>query len=325
MSRPRERSSNINAKRRCYIELEFISYHSRDDITRVLYPYPEVRLQREHGPNHWEVNLDPEKVARDDINTDIYTSDALIEYWEKVISALRQVECRESAITGYHIHVDVADLNPIQISNIYTKFYEYQYIMQLTIPKSRWENNVNCKPITANMADNMYDSALAWKQGRLSTEEFYDNVAGWKFYGISTNHIRDYQTLEFRWPSFTVDTDKLGYTLLLYRNLVDYFGNRYKGLQPVAQNPMFRLSTQEHFTDGHRTDYAKRNRHTKGPRLSKNLWHSWRQIYEYAAENLDQCRYWESRTKRLGNHGIGRGESCLINGITREIRTRYAK
>ena len=121
MSRPRERSSNINAKRRCYIELEFISTYPRQDIARVLTPYPEVRLQREHGDNHWEVNLDPEKVASNNIDTDIYTSDTLVEYWEKVISALRQVECRESAITGYHIHVDVADLNPIQISNVHPK------------------------------------------------------------------------------------------------------------------------------------------------------------------------------------------------------------
>ena len=49
MSRPRERSSNINAKRRCYIELEFISYHSRYDITSFILLFLTFILSIKNG------------------------------------------------------------------------------------------------------------------------------------------------------------------------------------------------------------------------------------------------------------------------------------
>ena len=130
------RKHNTTLSKPVSIEWEFKSrdgfYQLKDIIDS---RYPELKLETEHAHNHYELNL-----------KHYLPLNQSIEFWTDFVSQV-DWHTRLDEQCGMHVHIDMVDKTPIQIANLITSFYEFQNVIQLGIPRTRWESNVNCKEV----------------------------------------------------------------------------------------------------------------------------------------------------------------------------------
>ena len=307
------RKSNGSINQRVFMELEF---KPRDGITlsslrsKLEEYHPDIYLETEHG-GMYEISLRYPECRM------YYNTNVLIEKWIAIQEDLRPFAKEPTPSCGLHLHIDVSEYDPIQISNIYNQFYEFQKVYQLIIPSSRWMDNVNCKEVNYSLAHRVWENAKLYKTGQISSDEFRRNISGMKFYGLSTNRLVDFGTLEWRWNQFTIDQHKLANTIKYHINLTNYWAGmvnnrwaRFKGLKkPYTGNLYNRISVDV-------DEFAKPNRFTKGNRIPKDIYWSWMQVFGYGSENTELRDWCESRTRKLGNHGIGKNSDCMLKGIS---------
>ena len=136
-----------------------------------------------------------------------FDTNEINEKWEKVLEYLHQNDFKPTYRqgvhqSGHHIHIDVKDLTPVQIANIYTSFYQYQDVILLAVPLSRFKYSANdgyVSRMTRTQAEKMYELAKLWKAGRLGELEFKSHASRLgKYCILSTNRLYDLGTLEAR-------------------------------------------------------------------------------------------------------------------------------
>jgi hypothetical protein len=229
--------------------------------------------------------------------------------WYKVIEYLHQNDFKATYShgihqSGHHIHVDVSDLTPVQIANIYTAFYEYQEVICLAIPESRYSESSDCyvRPIDRYQAKEVYKMAKDWKTGRITRTQFLENLSNsssYKFRILSTNKLLDFGTLEARFFGMPILSDveeskkRFFYNGQFFVSLVNYF-SRFKGLQKVTEdNPYDRLRT----SDFERLEKSKPNRYSKGS--PKNFQWTFNTIFRHALECEDNYNHFKARVKKV--------------------------
>ena len=195
--------------------------------------------------------------------------------WEQVIEYLHQNDFKPTYRqgvhqSGHHIHIDVKDLTPIQIANIYTSIYQYQDIILLAVPLSRFNYSANdgyVSRMTKRQAEQMYELAKAWKAGRLGELEFKSQASRLgKYCILSTNRLYDLGTLEFRAFGLPLvndldeSKDRFFFNGQFFSALVNYF-KRFKGLQKVTSD-----DSMDRLTVGNNShlEKSKPNRFSKG-------------------------------------------------------------
>lgn len=298
------RKHNTTLSKPVSIEWEFKSrdgfYQLKDIIDN---RYPELKLETEHGHNHYELNL-----------RHYLPLNQSIEFWTDFVNQV-DWHTRLDEQCGMHVHIDMVDKTPIQIANLITSFYEFQNVIQLGIPRTRWESNVNCKEVRRENAEHAYQYAKKWQRGEIDREDFIRHISGWKFYGLSTNQLNNFGTIEWRWFGTTKVASKLFQRVMLAVNLTEYWSRPTTKLFKVtSESPRMRVRKSG------AVEKSKGNRYSKGE--PKNLHWSWRQVFEYGSENLGQAKMWEADCIRLANHNIERVD---LEGIVNEIKTRYGK
>ena len=204
-----------------------------------------------------------------------FDTNEINEKWEKVIEYLHQNDFKPTYRqgvhqSGHHIHIDVKDLTPVQICNIYTSIYQYQEIILLAVPLSRFNYSANdgyVSKMTRRQAEQMYALAKAWKDGRLGELEFRSQASRLgKYCILSTNRLADLCTLELRCFGLPLvndleeSKDRFFFNGQFFSALVNYF-KRFKGLQKVtADSPLDRLTVG----NNSHLEKSKPNRFSKG-------------------------------------------------------------
>jgi hypothetical protein len=299
------RSSNLTLTRGMSHELE--TGYSQNFSSRVALDEKVKTID-----SRFEVKREYQNLGEVILNVDSQTSFNTNDFnnkWYKVIELLHENDFKATYShgihqSGHHIHVDVADLTPVQIANIYTAFYEYQEVICLAIPESRVSDSSSCyvKPIDRYQALEVYKMAKDWKDGRITRTQFLENLSdssSYKFRILSTNKLLEIGTLEFRAWGQPLLTDleeskkRFFYNGQFFVSLVNYFA-RFKGLQKVTKDlPSHRLWTAEDES----LEKSKPNRFSKGS--PKNFQWTFNTIFRNALECEDNYNHFKARVKKV--------------------------
>ena len=231
-----------------------------------------------------------------------FNTNEINEKWNQVIDYLHVNKFSPSYRqgvhqSGHHIHYDVSHLSPVQISNIIVNFWNYQAIILLAVPKSRYQNHPHINLLNDREVREVYEDAKRWKKGLLSRQAFIEGLSSYsrKFKLISTYRLQTFGTLELRMfglplvSSLEESKERFFMNGQFLVNLCEYFA-RFKGLTKLSKNsPRLMLSTEEN----ERMEKSKPNRYSKA--RYKNFFFGFEQIFRNAMESERTYNHFKKR------------------------------
>jgi len=317
MSTYKLRQSNTLIKNRYGIELEFKhAGYSRNEIAET--------LALEFG-NKFIIKTDGSFHGSEDYS-EVCTSDNSftsgnrgLNLWTDLVDTLnKKYHVSETGKTGFHIHHDVSDLTPKQISNTITFYFNFERIIDLVMPSSRrsTEHVDNVQQLSIHYVKDIQRLAKTHPENR---DEF------WRLCPKGTyNSLRissRFQTLEFRRNIFTVDDRKLHNWTKFTQSMIKY-ASRQKTFRPIYTESKRNSFTRDAgYQDKRVFDYFGKNKLGWATVLSRTgaglIW-AFRQVFEYSAGNLNLCREFEKRSLKLND-----SPHDVIKGLTDNLERLY--
>jgi hypothetical protein len=315
-------NKNTWLSNRIGIELEFKhSGYSRDEIRDGIFnEFGSGFTIKEDASFHG--NHDFSEICTND-NFELSGNKAL-RVWSDVVGYLNtNYHANETNKTGFHIHHDIEKLNPIQISNAITFYYNFERIIDLIIPMSRrsTERITNVSELDFYYVENVQKLAKQFKDDR---ERFWDSVPKGKYNSLRISS--KFQTLEFRRNIFTVDDRKLTNWIKFTQNLVKYT-SRQKTFRRIYKNHERNelTSNSNRLAEKRLFDFFGINELGWSQVLSrKNKGFAWafRQVFEYASGNLTLCSEFEKRALKLARASRD-SHTSQLKGLTDYLSNLY--
>lgn len=123
---------------------------------------------------------------------------------------------------GFHVHVDISDLNPLQVRNLIKLCLAFEPVILGLQPKSR-DGNTYARRIANNQnGAGKYWDRLAMK--RLTESEFkrcIEKVSENRYQGVNFNYYLLRQSVEFRYGAGTLHPDKVRSWVLFLLAIVE--------------------------------------------------------------------------------------------------------
>jgi hypothetical protein len=316
------RKSNSFIVNRFSPEFEFKhTQYNRGDI--------EDKIIREFGSNKWIVTTDASLTPYSEYSeihphqdNHLKGQDGINQINKLLRMLNADFNATQTTKTGLHIHHDIIDLTPKQISNIFTWYYNYEDIINLVIPYQRRESIVNVHHLQYSMVADIQKYARRFENDR---ESFMAAVR--RGGSVSLRLSGSYDTLEFRRAIFSVDSEKVSPWITFTQNVVKFFkkprsksGNQKFLKIHRRHNIDKRLSTQSLDKE----QYIKDNFGIQLALKYNGVLKAFRECFEFKAGNRSQLRAFENRALKLARQNRDK-KMLILEGLSDYIDNLYTK